>query len=110
MKDTKGLLLDMIAAINAIETYQVPTFEQFKQDGKTQDAIMFNLVILGEAANKTSPEFRDLHPELPWASMIGTRNIIVHGYDQIKLNIVWDILTKELRRLKQLLEELVSEI
>ncbi len=51
MKDTKKILIDMIAAIDAIEIYRVPTFDQFIRDEKTQDAIMFNLVILGEAAN-----------------------------------------------------------
>ena len=109
MKDKK-FLIDMIPAIDAIEIYRVPTFDQFIRDEKTQDAIMFNLVILGEAANQISSDFRDLNPEVPWAAIIGTRNIIVHGYDQIKLNIVWDILTKELARLRKLLVVLDSNL
>jgi uncharacterized protein with HEPN domain len=45
---------------------------------------------------ETQQSFQESHPELPWAAIIGTRNVIVHGYDQIKLPIVWDILTKDL--------------
>jgi len=50
-------------------------------------------------------DFQEKHPDVPWASMIGTRNVIVHGYDQVKLQIVWDIVTKELPSLK---EKLIS--
>jgi uncharacterized protein with HEPN domain len=47
------------------------------------------------------------HLEIPWASIIGTRNVIVHGYDQVKLPIVWDILQKDLQSLKTGLMKLV---
>jgi uncharacterized protein with HEPN domain len=107
MKDTQKLLQDMIAAIESIEMYAVPTYEEFLVDDKTQDAVMFNLIVLGEAANKISAEFREKHPEIPWSSIIGTRNIIVHGYDQVKLQIVWDIICKDLSTLKHSLLNLV---
>jgi len=86
-----------------------PTDEAFLADEKTQDAIMFNLVILGEAANRISQEFQEEHPEIPWSSMIGTRNIIVHGYDQVKLQIVWDIVSRDLGRLKSSLLHLRTD-
>jgi len=70
-------------------------------DDKTQDAIMFNLTVLGEAANKLSDEFQMVHPEIPWSSIIGTRNVIAHGYDQIKTRIVWDIIQNNLSTLRK---------
>ena len=76
MKDTTQLLKDMLQAIESIETYSVPTYEAFVEDEKTQDAIMFNLIILGEAANKISDEFQEQHPEIPWSSIIGTSLIV----------------------------------
>ncbi|NMB53993.1 MAG: DUF86 domain-containing protein [Leptolinea sp.] len=42
---------------------------------------MFNLIILGEAANSIPEEYQEIYPEIPWSSMIGTRNVIIHGYD-----------------------------
>jgi len=47
------------------------------------------------------------HPEIPWASIIGTRNVVVHGYDQARLQIVWDIIQKDLHLLKISLMDLV---
>ncbi len=107
MKDTSRLLLDMIQAIVAIESYAVQTYDEFISDERTQDAIMFNLIIMGEAANQISQEFREKHPEIPWPSIIGTRNVIVHGYDQVKLQIVWDIIQKNLQPLKISLQTLI---
>ena len=107
MKDTVKLLQDMLQAIDAIASFAAPNYEAFLDDEKTQDAIMFNLIILGEAANHISPEFQEEHPEIPWSSMIGTRNIIIHGYDQVKLQIVWDIIHRDLDSLKQSLLGLV---
>lgn len=93
MKDQQRLK-DMLAAIDAVEDYAVSSFEQFVEDQKTQDAIMYNLIIMGEAANQLSNEFQEAHNSVPWSSIIGTRNVIVHGYDQVKLKIVWEIIQK----------------
>jgi len=107
MKDTSMLLQDILHAIASIESYVVPSYEVFLEDERTQDAIMFNLIVMGEAANKISEEYQEKHPEIPWSSIIGTRNVIVHGYDQVKLQIVWDIVYKNLQPLKKSLMELL---
>jgi uncharacterized protein with HEPN domain len=107
MKDTSRILQDMLDAITTIESYAVQSFEVFQGDEKTQDAIMFNLIILGEAANRIPTEYQEKHSEIPWSSIIGTRNVIVHGYDQVKLQIVWDIVHKNLHPLKLTLINLV---
>ena len=57
MKDTTKLLQDMLDAITSIESYAVSSYSAFLDDEKTQDAIMFNLIVMGEAANKISDEF-----------------------------------------------------
>ena len=52
-------LRDMLAAVEAIEAYAVSDYEQFVSDGKAQDAIMYNLIIMGEAANQISKDFQE---------------------------------------------------
>ena len=99
MKDNKKLL-DILDAIEAIESYSVSRYDEFLADTKTQDAILYNLIIIGEAANQISDEFQEKHNKIPWSAMIGTRNIIVHGYDQVKLQIVWEILQRDIESLK----------
>ncbi len=108
MKKTNRLLQDMLQAIEAIESYAVISFDNFIEDDKTQDAIMYNFIILGEAANQIPDDFQAKYPEIPWSSMIGTRNVIVHGYDQVKLQIVWDIIEKNLKPLKNDLLKIVA--
>jgi uncharacterized protein with HEPN domain len=97
----------MLQAIAAIESYSLPSYDAFLSDEKTQDAVMFNLIILGEAANRVPEYYQNEHSEIPWSSMIGTRNVIIHGYDQVKLPIVWDIIHRDLQTLKEKLMELI---
>ena len=109
MNDKKRLQ-DILDAIEAIESYQVSTYAEFIVDSKTQDAIFYNLIIIGEAANQVSVSFQAKNPHIPWSAMIGTRNVIVHGYDQVKLQIVWDILQRDLKGLKAGIVNLLDEI
>ena len=100
MKDIQNLLVDMVNAIETIESYSVTSYEQFLEDSKTQDAVMYNLIVLGEAAHQLPESYREANPQIPWPSIIGTRNVVVHGYDQVKIQIVWDIIQKNLNILK----------
>ncbi len=74
MKNIETLISDMIHAIESIESYHVFSLEAFLDDEKTQDAIMYNIIILGEAANRIGQDFQEVHPEIPWSSIIGTRS------------------------------------
>ena len=65
----------------------------FKEDRRTQQAIIMSLIIIGEAATKVMDgyaEFTQAHPEVPWRSMRGMRNRITHGYFNINLDVVWE--------------------
>lgn len=108
MKDEKRLQ-DILNAISSIEIYSVSDYETFLEDEKTQDAILYNLIVIGEAANKVSGEFREQYPAIPWSSIIGTRNIVTHGYDHVKLEIVWKILQDDLAVLKAEIIRAVGE-
>ncbi len=65
------------------------------------------LEIVGEAAGKVSPEFRSAHPELPWTDMSGLRNRLVHAYFDVDLDVLLDIIEKDLPPLIQKIEALV---
>lgn len=107
MKDVTKIIQDMLHAIESIESFAVVSSEAFYEDKKTQDAVMYNLIIIGEAANQIPKTIQEQHPEIPWSSLIGTRNVIVHGYDQVKLIIVWDIIQKDLAPVKKNLQKLL---
>ncbi len=76
------------------------SFETFSQDEKTIDAVVRNLEIIGEAANRLGEEFRDAHREVEWHKVVGLRNRIVHEYFGVDLEIVWQILHRDLPLLR----------
>jgi len=80
----EACLLDMLLAARKIQQFsEGVTFEGFLADELTQHGIMRLIQILGEAARKISPEFRQAHPEIPWQGIIGMRNRMVHEYFRI---------------------------
>ncbi|HIK29813.1 MAG TPA: DUF86 domain-containing protein [Oscillatoriales cyanobacterium M59_W2019_021] len=70
-------------------------------------AILYPITIIGEATKRLSDQIRQQNPEIPWRSLAGMRDVIVHEYDQIDLNVVWDVVQNKipelLNRLKPLL-------
>ena len=78
----------------------------------TLPAVLYELAIVGEAASRTSPDLRSGHPEVPWARIVSLRNILVHAYDRIDLDLVWDAverlsgLVASLERIREGLPEL----
>lgn len=68
----------------------------FEQDERTQSAVLYQLTILGEAAKRVSEPYRQQHPEVPWRRMSGTRGRVVHEYDRVSLDRVWEVLQEDL--------------
>ncbi len=63
--------------------------DTFLQDLKTRSATLHQLLIVGEATKRLTPELRARHPEIPWTDMAGMRDVLIHGYDQVDLEEVW---------------------
>ncbi len=81
----------------------------FLSDVRTYDATLRNLELLGEAANHIPAEFRTRYPEIPWRSIIGTRNRLIHGYLQIDDDLVWSIIQDDIPVLIPALRRLARE-
>jgi uncharacterized protein with HEPN domain len=67
------------------------------------------LEIIGEAAVRTSAGCRARHPAVPWGAMIGLRNRLIHGYDSIDLDILWEVLTRDLPQVRSLLLDVLRQ-
>ena len=81
---------DVLDAIAKIERYvEGLTFDQFKADEKTIDAVVRNLEVIGEAVRHLSAQSDPLIASIPWADIAGMRNILVHEYFGVDLEIVW---------------------
>ncbi len=90
MRDPKERLRDILEAIAAIDRYRDRDQSAYDQDELLQVWFLRHLQIIGEAARRLPEEIRNLAPDIPWHKMIGMRNILVHGYFAIDLDVVWD--------------------
>jgi uncharacterized protein with HEPN domain len=100
MRKDNRYLLDILEAINEIEKYAIQGREDFIRNELIQVWIVHHLQIIGEAARALGSEFHVAHPEIEWARIIGMRNILVHHYFGIDVDIVWDAVQKDLPKLK----------
>ncbi len=75
------------------------TYEQFSADTKTVEACVFNLSQMGELANKVDEDFAQAHAEIPWRLLYGLRNRIVHDYEGVNLQLIWEIVSGDVPEL-----------
>ncbi|MBR2562864.1 MAG: DUF86 domain-containing protein [Eubacterium sp.] len=105
--DNLHAILDHCDRIEATYERIGESYQTFLDDPDYRDAILMNIVQLGEAANRLSDECRDVLSDLPWSNIIGTRNIIVHGYAQVDNQIIWDIAIRNVPDLKETIEKVL---
>ncbi|HOE21132.1 MAG TPA: DUF86 domain-containing protein [Spirochaetota bacterium] len=101
-RDTIILIEDILLSINKIENYicNIQSYEEFIKNDIVVDAVLRNLEVLGEAANKISLELKNKYTEIPWKRVIGLRNIVIHGYFIVDLSIIWKIINEQSPALK----------
>jgi uncharacterized protein with HEPN domain len=101
------LLDDILEALGRIEQYiSGMSFDDFSKDCKSVDAVVRNLEIIGEASNRLPAEFKDRHSQIEWHKVIGLRHWIVHEYFGIDLQIVWQILQKDLPSVREAISQI----
>ncbi len=101
-------VLDILEAGRLLQTFVAGVAQDtFENDLMRQAAVMRQLEIMGEAARRLSEETRLELSELPWRQIIGMRNRLIHGYDDVDLAIVWDSVQNDLPLLIAQLEKVV---
>ncbi|MDR0726262.1 MAG: DUF86 domain-containing protein [Prevotellaceae bacterium] len=77
------------------------TYEEFISNVMLRHAVFHNFVIIGEAANSLTKEYRESNPSVNWGEIIGMRNFLVHGYYTVQNNIIWLTISEDLISLKE---------
>jgi len=109
-RDYKVYLDDILEASSRIRDYTSGlTLDEFKDDTKTLDAVVRNLEVIGEAVKKVPDEIRSRYPDVEWKKIAGLRDILIHEYFGIDVNIIWDILKNKLPRLEEKVKKILSE-
>lgn len=98
-------------AIAAVEQYaQGHTYEHFLRSPWDQAAVVRHLEIIGEAAAQVSIDYKSDHSEIPWRRISDFRNVLIHEYFAVDPLLVWEILEKDIPKLKDKIEKLLEEV
>jgi uncharacterized protein with HEPN domain len=101
-------LVDIVQAIQKILRFtQGVDQNQFETNEEKQSATLYQIMIVGEAVKRLSPEFRSQHSDIPWKNIAGMRNVLTHQYDEIDLNVMWDVIQLNIPQLLAMLEPLL---
>jgi uncharacterized protein with HEPN domain len=99
-KDFLVYVEDILDAMQKAEMFvRGMTYELFEADLKTNFAVVRTIEIIGEATKRLPTMIRDQYPDIPWKDMAGMRDVIIHGYDNVNLRIVWDVVKQDIPRL-----------
>ena len=110
-RELRLIIEDILISIRLIEEYvgKIPK-EEFNNNQKLQDSVVRRLEIIGEAVKNIPDTFREKYPEIQWKKISGLRDIIIHAYFNIDLDLTWDIIKKDLPNLKKEIERIISEM
>ena len=107
--DTVRLRHMLDHAREAVEMARGRSRSELETDRALNLALVRLLEIVGEAAARVSQETRSRHPKIPWQQIVGLRNRLIHGYDEVDLDILWNIVSADLQPLIDALERMVAE-
>lgn len=110
MKDDAGRVTDMLEAIDKIALHTGGGRDEFESTEILQVWAVYHLQVIGEAASRLSSELLEKHPEVPWSRMVAMRNIIVHDYLSVDMDIVWRAVERDLPQLKKQLQSILNEL
>jgi len=79
------------AAVALVEHVRGHSQASFEAERKTRSAVLYEIVVIGEGVKRLSPELRARHPGVPWKQVAGMRDRVVHSFDEVDLQLVWDV-------------------
>jgi uncharacterized protein with HEPN domain len=85
------------------------TYDQFESDFRINFAVVRALEIVGEATKRLPMTLRDQYPNIPWKQMAGMRDRIIHGYDTVDLEIVWDVVKQDIPKIKPQIQQVLRD-
>jgi uncharacterized protein with HEPN domain len=101
---------DMLDAMDKAELLlEGVTYEQFEADFRINFAVIRALEIVGEAAKRLPLNLREQYPDIPWKVMAGMRDRIIHGYDVVDLQIVWDVVKRDIPQVKPQIRRILAD-
>ena len=112
MKRNEGIYLNhVLDSINTIEkSIKNLSRKDFSNNKDILDATLRRIEVIGEAVKNISPETRKKYPKIEWKKIAGTRDVLIHAYFSIDIDLVWKIIKEDLPKLKKDIEKIIKDI
>jgi len=110
-RDYRDYIKDVLDSVNDIESFiRDMSFEDFKRDRKTINAVVRSIEVIGEATKKIPKTLKDKHREVPWKKMSGMRDKLIHEYFGVDVEILWKTANDDIPPLKQLVQNILKSL
>ena len=110
MKKDRTYLVHILECIDRIDLYTQGGQKEFLADSKTQDAVIRNFEIIGEATKRLSESIRENTPEFPWSGVARFRDVLIHQYEGVDLDEVWRRVEEDVPVLRKSLTRLLANL
>ena len=110
MRSDRERLFDILEAVERIEEQATRGRAAFADDELVQTAVVRWVEIIGEATRGLTDELRRAHPQVPWRQMVAMRNVLIHGYFDIDVDLVWSVAQNDLPKLGAQIRAIVGEL
>lgn len=109
-RDVRVYLADIAERCDRISRYVADMDETaWASDDLTQDAVVRNLEVIGEAVKRLPMDVREANPDVPWQDIAGLRDILIHEYEGVDFAIVWDVAVNEIPLLSEVVNSLLAQ-
>ena len=110
-REPRVFLEDILVAAVKVEKYTKGlTFDEFIDNDLISDAVIKNILVIGEATKNIPDEIRQKSSGIEWRKMAGMRDMMIHGYFSINYKIVWDVVQNKIPTLKKQVEQLLNDL